>query len=345
MPFPNMEELIYEAQLDQEPDVQSIYDHDLKSLSALLKQEDDADSYLTSTVYYAFTGRRGLWLYQYGQTFVPFCWHPNLDCQILVFPPRGEKNSAAIVSLLQNLPQPPRGFLLARFKESDIKSLQAQDGDFYKSACAVVEENVLDWKYPIRILSTAHLASAEGGKFRRIRNRVRHIENLVVHTEDLEAKHVACLLKLAENWASFKSSEGEDLLDLTDPYLRLLNLVRCEGVNMGGLIFSMQRRVQAVTIWEVTGGKTANMYVNLCSNELCVGLSDYAIKISADKLFQDGVAFMNLGGSESAELDYFKMKFDPISSINVYSLDANASIAQEGLEIRRNHAQEYRIAV
>lgn len=310
-----------------------------------MAKENDPDSYLSSVVYYAFTGRRGLWLYRQGQTSVPFCWHPNLDGQILVFPPRGERDFAAIVSLVQNLPTPPRGFILARFKEDDIKSLQVQDGSFYQKACAVVEENVLDWKYPVRILSTAHLANAEGGKFRRIRNRVRHIENLVVHTEDLGLKHVPCLRKLAEEWASFKSSEGEDLLDLTDPYLRLLNLVGCKGANLRGLIFRMNRRVRAVTMWEVTDNETANMYVNLCSNEQCVGLSDYAIKMTADKLFQEGVSLMNLGGSESAELDYFKMKFDPVSSINIYSLAAHSIVAQESWKIRQAPVPDYRIAV
>jgi len=343
--FANMEEINYETLLDQEQRVERIFDYDLGKLSDLLAKENDTDSYLSSVVYYAFTGRRGLWLYLYGQTFVPFCWHPNLDGQILVFPPRGEKDFAAIVSLVQNLPAPPRGFLLARFKEDDIESLQAQDCSFYQKACAVVEENLLDWKYPVRILSTAHLANAEGGKFRRIRNRVRHIENLVVHMEDLEPKHVPCLRKLAEEWASFKSSEGEDLLDLTDPYLRLLNLVGCKGANLRGLIFRMNRRVQAVTMWEVTGDETANMYVNLCSNELCVGLSDYAIKMTADKLFQEGVSLMNLGGSESAELDYFKMKFDPVSSINIYSLAAHSAVVQESWKIRQAPAQDHRIAV
>lgn len=343
--FANLEEINYETLLDQEQSVERIFDHDLEKLSGLLTKENDVDSYLSSVVYYAFTGRRGLWLYRHGRTFVPFCWHPNLDGQILVFPPRGEKDFAAIVSLVQDIPVPPRGFLLARFKDNDIKALQAEDRSFYQGTCAVVEENVLDWKYPVRILSTAHLASAEGGKFRRIRNRVRHIENLTVHAEALEPKHVPCLRKLAEEWASFKSSEGEDLLDLTDPYLRLLGLVGCKGVNLKGLIFRMHRRVQAVTMWEVTGDETANMYVNLCSNEQCVGLSDYAIKTTADRLFQEGVSLMNLGGSESPELDYFKMKFDPVSSINIYSLEVRSAVAQENWRFRQAPAQDQRIAV
>lgn len=347
MLFPNLEELNYEGLLDQAPNVRRIYDTDLLELSKILTHEEDSDSYLTSPVYYAFTGRRGLWLYQKGQTTIPFCWHPNVEAQILVFPPKGEKNFSAIVSFLKELPPPPLGFLLARFKQEDIGALQRTDRAFFQGFISPMEEEVLDWKYPVRILSTEHVAKAFGGRFRRIRNRVRHIENLGGSIEDLTAAQVPELRGLAQEWASFKSSDGEDLLDLTYPYLRLLGLMNCTGVDLKGLIFKMQGRVQAVTMWDVSNrsSKTANMYVNLCSNELCVGLSDYAIKATADKLFSDGFALMNLGGSETAELDYFKAKFDPISSINIYSLEAKAAAIQETPGIWPDHYEAKRIAV
>jgi hypothetical protein len=67
---------------------------------ALLGKESDLDSYATSPVYYAFTGRKGLWLYQDGNSYVPLCWHPNVDGQILVFPPRGQYHPTILKKVL-----------------------------------------------------------------------------------------------------------------------------------------------------------------------------------------------------------------------------------------------------
>ena len=158
----HMQELNFEDWLEQSEYVERVTDANIPRFAELLAAEEDCDSYAVSPAYYAFTGRRGLWLYHYDGTYLPMCWHPNVDGQILVFPPRGKKNYAAITALLDEAPAPPLGFLLARFKPQEISQLKTFYAFVRRVSFEPVEEEVLDWRYPARILSTLNTAQMMG---------------------------------------------------------------------------------------------------------------------------------------------------------------------------------------
>jgi hypothetical protein len=80
----------WEQQVESLEQVERVGPDALDRLCALLKPENDIDSYVTSPTYYLFTGRKGRWIYRDGEAFVPFCWHPNVAGQVLVFPQRGK---------------------------------------------------------------------------------------------------------------------------------------------------------------------------------------------------------------------------------------------------------------
>lgn len=299
----------------------------LAEIRELLSKEESQDSYATSMAYYAYTGRRGLWFYRHTpRTYIPFCWHPNVDGQILIFPPCGpEKSYRAIEALMNDLPSPPAGFRLARFGSADQAAMQ-HEMVFSSQSFVRVKEKVLDWIYPSHILSTNKAASLVGHDYMLIRNRLRQVKKHETHFEPLTAAHSFAVTQLARRWAVLHADESDSLIDLTSPYSEMLNLVRTKELGLKGLVFFVDGEIQAATIWDVSNRETptANIFMNLC-NKTIKGLSELAIHTTAEHLAAQGVQYMNLGGSESEGLDHYKKKFHPVRSINLCSLEPKTS--------------------
>lgn len=319
-------ELDFEDWLEQSELVERVTDANLSHFVQLLASEEDCDSYAVSPAYYAFTGRRGLWLYHYDGTYLPMCWHPNVAGQILVFPPRGKKNYAAIIALLGEAPPPSRGFLLARFKPQEIGRLKTLYAFIRHASFEPIEEEVLDWRYPARILSTLKTAQMLGHEYMLIRNRVRQTRKYSLDIQPLSTKHIPEIETLALRWADRQAASHGELIDLVTPYRETLRLFKHQGFGLDGLVFAVEGQIQAVTAWDISNPKhkIANLYVNLC-NITRRGLSEFAIKATAMKLCADGVPLLNLGGSETAGLDHYKNKFAPVMSVDLCSLEASAA--------------------
>lgn len=322
-----MHELDFEEWLEQSQYVERINDANISRLTRLLASEIDVDSYAVSPAYYAYTGRRGLWLYHYDGTFLPMCWHPNVEGQMLVFPPRGQKNYAAVTALLNEAPSPPRGFLLARFKPQEIGQLKTLYAFVSRVSFEPIEEEVLDWRYPARILSTLNTTQMLGHEYMLIRNRVRQTKKYTVDTERLSLKHIPEIERLALRWANKQAENPEELIDLVTPYKETLRLYKQRELGLGGLVFIVDGQIQATTIWDISNPehKIANLYMNLC-NVSYRGLSEFSIKATAAILCEDGVPLLNLGGSETASLDHYKNKFSPAISVHLCSLEAGVAM-------------------
>lgn len=318
-----IQELDFEDWAEQSQYVERITDANFTRLISLLSSEVDVDSYAVSPSYYAYTGRRGLWLYHYDGTFLPMCWHPNIDGQILIFPPRGEKNYAAVTALLNEAPLPPNGFLLARYKPKEIGDLKTFYAFVSRVSYEPIEEDVLDWRYPARILSTLNTAQMFGHEYMLIRNRVRQTKKYLVDIKRLSVQDVPEIERLALRWANKQANKPEELIDLVTPYKETLRLFKRKELGLDGLVFVVDGQVQAATIWDISNPehKIANLYMNLC-NVTYRGLSEFSIKATAAKLCEDGVPLLNLGGSETASLDHYKNKFAPALSVPLCSLDA-----------------------
>ena len=241
-----------------------------------------------------------------------------MDGQILVFPPRGEKNYAALTALLDEAPSPPAGLLLARFKAEDV---------FHLKSFAPVEEQVLDWRYPVRVLSTKNMVEMHGHDYMLIRNRVKQTKKYPLEVAPLSLAHIPEIENLSYRWANKQAEKPEELIDLVNPYRETLRLLKHKTLKLDGLVFIVEGQIQATTMWDVSNpySKTANLFMNLC-NINYRGLSEFSIKATAEKLLAKGVNLLNLGGSETSGLDHYKNKFVPQFSVELYSLKATANM-------------------
>ena len=322
-------ELDFEDWLEQSKDIERVTGANISHFAKLLSTEEDFDSYVTSPAYYVFTGRRGLWTYRHGETCVPLCWHPNVDGQILIFPPRGKKNFAAITALLDEIAPPPMGFLLARFKQEDIIHLKTFDAFLHRASFTPVMEETLDWSYPARVLSTERTAEMQGHEYMHVRNRVRQTKKYQLDVGLFSPGHVPEIEALTYRWANRQSENPHELSNLMAPYKEILRLVKHKNLDLTGLVFSINGQIQAATIWDISNAKncTANVYINLC-NVMYRGLSEFSVKTTAETLYAQGIQYMNLGGSETAGLDRYKKKFVPAYSIDLCSLEATINDAR-----------------
>jgi hypothetical protein len=324
----HVRELDFEDRFEQRNGVERMTDANIARFIDLLSVEDDSDSYATSPAYYAFTGRRGLWVYHYDKTYLPLCWHPNVDGQILVFPPRGEKNFAAIKSLMCQTIQPPEGFLLARFKPEDIIHLKTFDTFLQRVSFTPVTEEVLDWRYAARILSTESTTKMLGRDYWSVRKYVRKINKHQPDVRPILLKHIPEIEALISHWANQQSDNADQLTDLVAPYREILRLLKYKSLGLEGIVSLIDGRIQSTTVWDISNAKncTANLYMNLC-NMAHRGLSEFCIKATAEILFAQGIQYMNLGGSETSGLDHYKKKFIPAFSIDLCSLETAISDA------------------
>ena len=295
---------------------------------ALLGKDSDLDTYLTSPVYYALTGRKGLWVYQEGNSYVPVCWHPNVDGQILVFPPRGAYNPNILKNLLTAIPIPPKGVRLTRIKQEDIGSqlLVNVKGSAGRSiVLEEVDEDVLDWKFPVRILSTDAVRKLDGNHHLRTRNYVKRLgQEHVVMTEKLTPSQMPKVMEFVQRWAQRRTCIPSELKELIAPYKTTFDLLTDESFNVDGLVFLVDGVIQAISMWEPPNTSTmiANAWVNLCNTSI-KGLSEFVMKSTSEALFLQGIPYINYGGSETPGLDNFKNKFVPAFSIDLASVDAN----------------------
>ena len=295
---------------------------------ALLGKESDLDSYVTSPVYYAMTGRKGLWIYQDGNSYVPLCWHPNVDGQILVFPPRGAENIRIMDRLLTEIPMPPSGIRLARLQKSMNNSawfsnIEGTSERFI--SLLPVEETVLDWKYPVRIMSTADVTKMQGNHHLRTRNYIKNLHLRKIDIKQLSDASESQILNFVYRWANQRTSDVNELINLIDPYKQTLNLLHDENFNLDGLIVRVDGHIQAVTMWEYpnSANRIANAWIHLCNTSSFKGISELAMQETSKALYEQGIPYINYGGSETQGLDNYKRKFRPAYSVELTSIDVD----------------------
>jgi len=293
--------------------------HNNDCLFSLLKEETDLDSFLVSPFYYAFTGRKGLWIYTDDESYVPLCWHPNQPGTILIFPGRGKAPLQAFKKLIDEIPPPPNGMRVARLKSSEIGLWSNVCKFAYKTA--VVEETILDWTYPIRVLSTEIAGKMLGGHFAKTRNHMKQLQKQNLIIEDFNCNDTEKIVEFIESWARVHASEESEIQEWIGPYQDILKLAKMD-FGIKGFVFYINGNVEALTLWEELPGdsKTANVWVTL-SNISYNALSDFIIKTTAESLYCKGIRYLNLGGSETKSLDNFKNKFLPAYSLDLVSMD------------------------
>lgn len=291
--------------------------NDYPMLRGLLQDIRNDDCYATSAAYYLMTCRKGLWIYRKGQQFVLFGWHPNVTGQILIFNPLQEETVSLTTSLAQALPTPPAGCLMARIQSKSTAIGQP------------VREEILDWVYPVQTLSTGDVTEHKGTRFRDLRKNLYRVNDDTLSMNPLqEHKTFMDALTLITGWSTSRESEHYKLDDLSDPQVYILKLLRLNPSSFEGFALYSEGRIAGLCIWERSNRETITSFVSVCRPDMR-GLSDYIIYAMCRKLLTQGHAKVCIGGSETAGLDAFKRKFNPVHSLALQTYSPSSQEAAQ----------------
>ncbi|MDX2027927.1 MAG: phosphatidylglycerol lysyltransferase domain-containing protein [Alphaproteobacteria bacterium] len=318
----------WEQRVEQLPNVKRIEPANHAFLQSCL--QSNADSYLTSPLYFLYTGRNGLWAYSAFGKSILFCWHPNREGHVLVFPASDAASLKALASLLRMLPTPPLGLRLARVPtdaslDKITNGLKAVTGRSLTHR--ILSEDVMDWRYPARILATENLVTLLGRKLGDVRNGLARARRYQAVRAPLQADlHKNGLSRLIHQWAARTSVSRESYFDRYDFHESLFSMLRGQSAMAEGMVFLIDGQIEAVSLWDVSKGAkpTANLHANI-SNPQFPRLAELALVETASALHASGVEFLNLGGSETESLDFFKNKFCPALSLELCSIDITLS--------------------
>ena len=280
-----------------------------------------ADSYLNSPLYYSLTGRKGLSVYRHENSVLMVCTHPNKDNCLLVFPELGDSDFYLTATVLNMLEPPENGIQLARFSSEEVAKLKRALSLHNNSRLInveIIDEDDLDWKYPVRILDTQMVSEMRGKSFKQVRTKFRkaaaHI-NIKEMTEDNCEKMMRAALKFWEGTMIINDKDTESMDEFYDAFIKTLkDNPRCAE----GLFFFDGKRPVGFSVWERVSPQKANSFINICDTSI-TGLSDFQMGSTCRKLHETGIKYLNLGGSETESLDAFKRKYMPVESIQLVS--------------------------
>ncbi|MFY9287543.1 MAG: phosphatidylglycerol lysyltransferase domain-containing protein [Alphaproteobacteria bacterium] len=322
LPSTTSPEISWEKQLEAIPGIRRLSECDFDYLKNMLSKCDNPDSFLTSPNYFLFTGRQGLWIYERQDSFLLVCWHPNTTGRALIFPQINNDKNELLAKLLSVIPVAPKGIQIARVPQSTNKKTYAAVENRNLLLLERAEET-LDWQFPVHILSTQKVANTLGHEFMHIRNRLRQTHKYSVKTAPFDAiHHSRSIENLLHNWAQRNAENRSEYEQLYAPYETLFSSSMNSTFGLSGLMIYVENKLEAVALWDISNSqnKTANLFVNFC-NVTIKGLSELLIVKSCEALSNQGIKFLNLGGSESAGLNRYKSKFAPATSLQLNSIE------------------------
>jgi hypothetical protein len=318
----------WEMRLNENRSVQEVVPAQYAELSARLKLCMVADSFSKSLAYYLYTGRKGLWLYTTHNSFALIAWHPNVLGRVLIFLPDASQSQFLLQELLDQIPPAPNGIQLAR-----LAPAVAAEALFWEDRLSAYSEPVLDWIYPCRVLDTAAVVALRGNRFGKIRQNINGLQGRQIGVAQyIPSRHKAICQDIIRQWAQSHKADTFSFSDLNDPYEEMLNLASQPSLNMSGLILAVDGRPCGLSLWDVveqpsTGLKYANCFADPQDKSIR-GLSELNIYTMCQVLHAQGIQRVNLGGSETAGLDRFKRKLQPVESYPLVSTEVQFNISQ-----------------
>ncbi|MGB0720706.1 MAG: hypothetical protein ACPGRX_09535, partial [Bdellovibrionales bacterium] len=276
-----------------------------------------ADSYLSSALYYLLTGRRGLKLYKNDTSALIVCTHPHVEDCLLVFPEIGKGDYQLTASVLGMLRHAPETVQLARYTQGNLQALRqrlSSPGYISDIALNVTEETLMDWRFPMRILDTAVVSDMSGHRFIKIRNKVKRASQSVTF-QSIEPQNGLPMMRSAlKFWEGTMIARGLETDDISKFYETLFRVYASAPHCISGLAFFEGKRPVGLSLWDRTRPDTGNLLVNLADTSI-TGLSDFQLVNTCKVLRDNGIAFLNTGGSEIETLDSFKSKYQPAQSV------------------------------
>ncbi|QOS76725.1 hypothetical protein JNUCC31_17950 [Paenibacillus sp. JNUCC31] len=281
------------------------------------------DSYLLSATYYQLTGRKGTYIYQDESSFLIVSNHPHLENCLMIFPEVISNSDFSLTAkvLLDNY-NSKHQILLCRYTNEEYIKLCTSLSNLKENSIELerVDEEIMDWKYPVRILSTEVVSKLEGGKFRKIRNKLLRA-GIGIDIVPIEQCSQMNLMRAAlKFWEGNMILNQKDTEDMSEFYYELFKLMENGMELINGLCFIKEGRPVGFTAWDITAG-TANLYVNLADTTI-TGASDFQLVSTCKYLYEHNIQLLNMGGSELYNLDQFKEKYRPVIThpISTYTI-------------------------
>lgn len=293
----------------------------LSVLARILRTMKREDPYSMSAAYYAITGRKGLWLYGDDQTMMIIARHPNCEGELLVFPPFG-CDPVGLLEQAFNDPALPAGKI-------NLARLGAEDGYLAMRVTLLTgqepsTENILDWTYPVHVLDTASINKRKGPSFRDFRKNVNRAFGRGQWAELIDlSRDKAAILSVVDQWASRHDQSVYSYEDLVAPSLAALNLFETD-LPIHGILIHEGTAPAGIIIWEETDPekRIANSIAGLSIGDK--GTDEFAALKMCEVLQARGFDQVCIGGSETAGLDAFKRKMNPVRSIKLQTVPAFA---------------------
>lgn len=281
-----------------------------------ITSKNSRDSFLLSAIYYRLTGRKGARVYSNENSFVTVIEHPHLSNSLMIFPEICDGSDFSLTAeVIQDINHSENEIYFCRYTDMDFVKLNAQLTNNLAIE-KIIEEN-LDWKYPLRILDTQIVSDLKGGRFQKIRNTYLRVGEYVDIVPVEGEKHLSLMNSVLKLWEKRLISIGKETEDMFGFYNELFSLFQ-KGVEVSGLCFVQKGRPIGFTIWDVCCNDIANLFVNLADPTI-VGASDFQLVNTCRCLQKQGIQLLNTGGSETDGLDFFKNKYRPTISHEVFT--------------------------
>lgn len=273
------------------------------------------DTYSCSPVYYLMTCRRGGWIYKYQDNYIVTSLHPNVDDCVLIFYLFDESVTTYKYCCIEQL---AKTILL---KNTDIKRVRISRLTEKIAMCnrqLLVEEDLLDWKYPVHILDVDSVVQLKGKGFAQIRQRLNQLlldsckSKLIKINDDY-----TIIINMVKNWIEEFPYSNYNIDDLLQPTQKLLTLMKDDTLCINGQIIYYNGVPSAYCIWEERG-TIANAFAMSADRKIS-GLAEYNIVEACRYMKNRNIHKLNIGGSETEGLNRYKRKFNPVDSIDLYT--------------------------
>lgn len=187
-----------------------------------------------------------------------------------------------------------------------------------------VEENILDWRYPARVLSPHLVSQKTGKKFQNVRTACNKINEQDISVRKYEQADYNELVRVSECYTDrfleknkayplTKEQMMDSMLDMLDFALNSKDIVE-------SYVMTYKGRPEALHVIDPVSDKTNNLLWFLYNRNI-TGLSYMQMAHVCEKLDRRGVERLNIGGSETEGMDRFKRNFRPVQSFPLQSID------------------------
>ena len=294
----------------------------VENLISICRKVVFKDSYLCSPVYYLMTCRKGGIIYDNNGYYLISSVHPNADDCILIFNFGDGINELYDFSLCE---------LLAKkilMNDSSIKYVRISrmpEVSIRNYRHLVVEENLLDWKYPVHVLDIEEVVGLKGKGYAQVRQRLNGLltENCsirgITSNEDC-----SIVLNMVESWIRKFPYSQYSVDDLMQPTKTLLSLMHNDRLCIHGQIVYYNNRPSAFCIWEESM-TIANAF-SMAADRNIHGLAEYNLVETCRVLKSRGIKKINVGGSETEGLNRYKKKFNPVESISLFTCEISRGL-------------------